>query len=384
MKKMPGAFSTLFLLITFLMPLQGHAQEKNLHLLIGTYTNTNRNVKSEGIYAVDFNPKSAEAIYKNVVKNVINPSYLAVSPDKKFVYAVNENGEKSEVSAFSYDEKSGNLHFLNKVASLGADPCYITLDKDGKHVIVANYTGGSLAVFAVEPDGKLSEAIQVIQHAGSSVTKNRQDSPHVHMVKFAPDGKYLLVSDLGTDQVFSYAYNAANPRTPLTLKHTFNVKKGSGPRHLIFSANGKIAYLLHEIDGTLTVFGYHDGVLTPVQETTVAAKNFDRTKEGTIDAADIHLSPDGKFLYASSRGAVNDISIFSVAANGTLSLVTHTPALGKGPRNFAIDPSGQFLLVAHQTSDEVVIFRRDLVTGLLTDSGKRIVIGSPVCLVFVG
>ncbi len=382
MKKIFCAFSTFFLLSTSFMPLQGYAQEKNLHLLIGTYTNTHRSVKSEGIYAVDFNPKTAEVISKNVVKDVINPSYLVVSPDKKFVYSVNENGDESEVSAFAYDEKSGSLQLLNKVASRGADPCYITIDKDGKHVVVANYTGGSLAVFAVEPDGKLRAAIQVIQHVGSSVTKNRQDSPHVHMVKFTPDGQYLLVNDLGTDQVFSYAYDATNPKTPLTLKHTFNVKKGSGPRHLTFSANGKFVYLLHEIDGTLTVFSYHDGVLTPVQETTVAANDFDKAKQGTIDAADIHFSPDGKFLYASSRGAVNDISIFSVAANGRLSLVSRTPALGKGPRNFAIDPSGQFLLVAHQASDEVVIFRRDRVSGLLTDSGKRIVIGSPVCLVF--
>ncbi|MDP5009162.1 MAG: lactonase family protein [Glaciimonas sp.] len=383
MKKLFSVVSCVLLLPAFFMPIHVSAQEKSARLLIGTYTNTTRSIKSDGIYVYDFNAKNVDATYKNVAKNVINPSFLALAPNKKFVYSVNENGDKSEVSAFAYDEKSGALQFLNKVSSQGADPCYITLDKDGKHVIVANYTGGSLAVFAVEPDGKLSAAIQVIQHTGSSITKNRQDSPHVHMVKFTPDNKYLLVNDLGTDKVYTYAYNAADAKTPLMLKHTLDVKKGSGPRHLTFSADGKFAYLLHEIDGGLTVFSYHDGVLKPVQETTIAAKDFDPIKQGTIDAADIHLSSDGQFLYASARGGVNNISIFSVAANGKIRFVAHTPTLGKGPRNFVIDPSGQFLLVAHQGSDDVVIFRRDSRSGLLADTGKRIAIGSPVNLVFV-
>jgi len=364
----------LSLILLSIVSAGAFAQKTDYNLLVGTYTNTG---KSEGIYTYSFNAKTAETALKTITKGIENPSYVAISPDKKFVYAVNETGNTSTVSAFKYEAKSGTLTFINKVDSHGADPCFLTVDD--KNVIVANYTGGSLAVFPRKADGSLTNAIQVIKHSGKSIDpKGRQESAHVHMVKFTPDGKYLIVNDLGEDQTYIYNYNASGKDKTLTQKSVIKTNAGTGPRHIVFSPDGKSAYLAHEFNGSISVFSYANGVLTKTQEIGTVEKDFN----GKIDGADIHVSPDGKFVYESNRGDANAISVFKITAGGKLQFVETISTLGKGPRNFSIDPTGSFLLVGHQYTDEVVIFNRDKTTGKLSDSGKRIKLGAAVCLTF--
>lgn len=361
----------ILLLISIFTTVQ--AQKNTLNLIVGTYTN---NCDSKGIYVYDFDTETGDFNLKNASENTVNPSYLTLSKDNKFIYSVNETGPESMVSAFGFDAKSGKLDLINKQSSKGADPCYII--NDDKNVIVANYSGGNISVFGKNSDGSLTEAKQVIQHFGKGINAQRQEGPHVHMVHFSPDNKYVLANDLGNDKVYSYAYNPNAATDILQIKDSLAVKSGSGPRHLTFSKDKKFVYLLQELDGTLSVFSYAKGVLKKIDETTILAKDF----KGTFSSADIHISPDGKFLYASNRGEANDISIFKILKNGKLEAKGHISTLGKGPRNFVIDPSGNFLLVGHQYTNEIVIFKRDKATGSLADTGKRIALCAPVCLIF--
>ena len=349
------------------------AQGNKFNLVIGTYT---KECESKGIYVYDFDSKTGDFSFKNASENTVNPSYLTVSADNKFVYSVNEDGGESKVSAFSYTPNTGKLDFLNSQNSMGADPCYII--NDNKNVIAANYSGGNISVFGKNEDGSIGEAKQVVQHYGKGSNAGRQEGPHVHMVQFSPDKKFVLSNDLGNDKVYSYEYNPNASTVALKLKDSFAVESGSGPRHLTFSKDGKYVYLLQELTGGLTVFCYSKGKLKKVDQTTILAKDF----KGTFTGADIHISPDGKFLYASNRGEANTISIFKILKNGKLESKGQVSSLGKGPRNFAIDPSGNFLLVAHQYTNDIVIFKRNSTTGALTNSGKRIELCAPVCLVF--
>lgn len=362
----------VFLLSAFAL-ISMQAQKKNPNLIIGTYTNS---CESKGIYVYDFNTQTADFKLKATSEKIINPSYLTVSKNNKFVYAVNENGAKSTISAFAFDSKLGLLQELNQQDSKGADPCYII--NDAKNVIVANYSGGTISVFNKSVDGGISQAKQGIQHKGKSINTQRQESPHVHMVQFTPDKKFVLANDLGTDKVYVYKYNSKSESEILEIKDSVSVKAGSGPRHLTFSPNGKFAYLLQELDGSLTVFSYKNGLLKKLQETQVVTPDF----KGQIGAADIHVSPDGKFVYATNRGTANTISCFEIQKNGNLKSIETISALGNGPRNFVIDPTGKFFLVAHQYSNNVVIFNIDNTSGKLIDSGKRIELCAPVCLVF--
>jgi len=355
------------------MLLGNQIQAQDFNLLIGTYTNSG---KSEGIYTYNFNTLSGDTKLKAITKDVANPSFLSVSPDHKFVYAVNESGNASTASAFGFKAATGELAFLNKKDSKGTDPCYIT--SDHLNVIVANYSSGSIAVYARNADGSLSEPKQVIQHTGKSIDIARQKSAHAHMVQFTPDKKYLIAVDLGEDQVYIYNYNPRSKDNVLTVKTVLKTSPGTGPRHLTFSPNGKFAYLAHEFNGNITAFSYKNGNLVKIQDISSVAP----TAQGNVDGADIHVSADGKFLYESNRGDANTINVFSIFPTGRLAFASRVSSLGKGPRNFAIDPSGKYLLVANQGSDEVVIFNRDTLTGALTDSAKRIKVGSPVCLLF--
>lgn len=362
---------SLLVILSLFLVYQASAQHYNL--LIGTYTNKGN---SEGIYVYDYNTLTAEAKLKSIAKNVTNPSYLVLSKDNKFVYSVNESGKNSGVSAFSYNSKSGELTRVNQKPSEGADPCYITADQ--KNVIIANYSGGNLVVYGRNADGSLTEPKQIIQHTGKSIDpKGRQASAHVHMVQITPDKKHLICNDLGEDQIYIYNYNA-NAKTPLTIKNVYKTTPGSGPRHITFSPNGKFAYLAHEYNGSITAFVYSKGSLNKIQEIGTTPKDFNVR----IDAADIHVSADGKFLYETNRGDANTINVFSILPTGILRFVESVSTLGKGPRNFTIDPSGKFLLVAHQYTNDIVIFNRNAITGKLTDSGKRMNVGMPVCLIF--
>jgi 6-phosphogluconolactonase len=359
-------------LLIFLGIMNIQAQD-NYNLVVGTYTNT---CHSEGIYVYDFNTSTLNFKLKSNTENVASPSYLAVSPGNNIIYSVNENGGKSSISAFKYTPSSGKLNLLNKKDAEGADPCYII--NDDKNVITANYGGGSITVFGKKPDGSLTDALQVVKHSGSSVNKERQEGPHVHMVHFSPDKKHVFVNDLGTDAIYIYSYDPNGGSKTLTLKETIKTKPGSGPRHLAFNPNGIFFYVLHELTGALDVYSYMNGKAEVMQETTVVSEGF----MGIVGAADIHFSNDGKFLYATNRGDANSISVFKVHSNGKINVVQRISTQGSSPRNFTIDPNDNYVLVANQNTNNITIFKRDKTTGMLTDTAKKIEICAPACLVF--
>lgn len=350
----------------------GFAQKFNL--LIGTYTTG----KSEGIYVYEFDAASGTFRYLNKATGVENPSFVTVSSDKKNVYAVNETGQGTGgVSAFAYESKTGALQFLNRVNSGGDHPCYIAVDRNKKHVFAGNYSGGNLSVLPVSNDGSVGNAIQTIQHSGSGPNSTRQEKAHVHMTILSPDEKFLLTTDLGTDNITIYGYDP-NAAQPLSEYASTTVNAGAGPRHLTFHPNKKYVYLLQELTGDITLFNYASGKLTAAQ-TISHISGF----KGKSDAADIHISPDGQFLYASYRGDLNEIVIYTIdAATGKLTFAGKQSSLGIGPRNFVIDPTGKYLLVANQKSDSVILFTRNPDTGLLKVADEQLNVGNPVCLVF--
>ncbi len=342
--------------------------QKN-YLLVGTYTTG----KSTGIYVYNFDRKDGSVKIIDSVKTR-NPSYLTVAPNQKFVYAVNETS-KGHVSAFAFDNNTGHLRFLNQQSSMGDDPCYIIVDKTGKWVIVANYSSGTFAVLPIKADGSLGEAVSSVKHYGHGVNPQRQDGPHVHSTVLSPDNKYLFVQDLGLDKIIEYSFN--DKTGAVTTKDSVKLKGGSGPRHLIFHSNGKWAYLVQEMGGTVTAFDYQNGKLKNIQTISTLPPHFKQF----FTSADVHISNDGKSLYASNRDSANNIAIYKIdQKTGKLSVVGYQSTYGKTPRNFNFDPSGNYLLVAHQNSDDVVIFKVNHQTGLLTDTGKRIDVGNPVCI----
>jgi 6-phosphogluconolactonase len=362
-----------FFLLSLTLSLSLYSQKTNdQFLVIGTYTSD----KSEGIYVYKFNTETGENSFVSSVKTS-NPSYLAISPNKKFVYAVNEDAP-GNVTAFVFNKPDHKLLQLNKQPSQGKHPCYITVDKNGKWVIVGNYSSGTVAVYPVNKDGSLGNATDSVQHEGSSVNSERQEAAHVHATVLNKNNKTLYVPDLGLDKVM--IYNLDNKtgklkefRTPFVM-----TEPGAGPRHIDIHPNGKYAYLMEELTGAVSVYKIEkDGYLSLLQNVSGLPRDF----TGAVGSADIHVSPDGKFLYCSNRGESNTIGIFSInQSDGQLLWIDHQSTLGKTPRNFNFDPSGNFLLVANQNSDEIVIFKRDKQTGLLTDTGKRINVSKPVCL----
>lgn len=350
-------------------------------LLIGTYTSG----KSEGIYVYDFNTANGDNSLVSTVKTA-NPSYLAVSPNQKVVYSVTENADSTklgvggDISAFSFDKTSGVLTEMNKQFSGGKHPCYVAVDNSGKWVFAANYTSGSAALFPVKKDGTLGPVKQMIQNVGKGPNKSRQEGPHVHSTVLSPDNKFLFIPDLGIDKVMIYQFDRnvgrLNPATPAFVASV----PGSGPRHFDFHPNNRNAYLIEEMTGTVVAFNYNAGKLNSIQRIRALPADF----KGMIGSADIHVSPNGKFLYCSNRGDANNITIFKVnPASGKLEIAGHQSTMGKTPRNFNFDPSGNFLLVANQQSDDVVIFKIDKKTGLLTDTGKRINVPNPVCIKWI-
>ncbi|RZJ27829.1 MAG: lactonase family protein, partial [Flavobacterium sp.] len=310
-------------------------------------------------------------------ENITSPSFISISDDKKFIYSVNENDDDSTISAFRFDDLASEITLLNQQASKGIRPCNII--NDDHNVIVANYESGTIGVFGKGQDGSISAAKQAVAHHGSGPNDDRQEKAHAHMVGFSPDSKYVFVTDLGTDSISSYRYNPSEMTDVLVLENKISLKPASGPRHFEFSPNGKNLYVIHELDGTLTVFDYHEGQLGKLQETTIAQDGF----EGETASGDIHCSADGKFVYATNRGDANTISQFSVADDGKLKHVETISIKGDGPRNFAITPNGRFLLIGHENSNEIVFFSRDPQSGRLSDTNKKIELCSPVCLKFV-
>jgi 6-phosphogluconolactonase len=348
---------------------------KDQFLIIGTYTSE----KSEGVYVYKFNTETGDNSFVSSVKTS-NPSFVAVSPDKKFVYAVNED-DPGTVTAFSFNRSNGQLTQLNQQPSHGRHPCYITIDKNGKWVIVGNYSSGTIAVYPTNKDGSLGRAADSVLHEGSSVNSERQEAAHVHATVLSKNNKTLYVPDLGMDMVVMYNLDNKTGKLKEFSTPFVATEPGAGPRHIDIHPSGKYAYLMEEMNGGVSVYKIeNDGFLSLLQNISALPRDFN----GAVGSADIHVSPDGKFLYCSNRGESNTIGIFSInQSNGQLNWIDHQSTLGKTPRNFNVDPTGNFLLVANQNSDEIVIFKRDKQAGLLTDTGKRINVSKPVCLKWI-
>lgn len=344
-------------------------------LFIGTYTSTG----SKGIYVYRFNEETGKLDSVSSIF-VENPSYLTLSKDGNYLYAVTENGGKKpgQVNAFSFDKVSGKLTYLNTQETKGDDPCYVDIDNTGKWVAVANYTGGSFSMFPVNDNGSLQPAAETIQHYGKGVIASRQEKPHVHMTLFTPAQQYLVVNDLGLDQVNAYKFNPGK-NIPLDTTPTIRLRTtpGSGPRHLAFHPSKSMVYVLEELAGEISVRYFTKNNVSLIQ--TISSDTTSPSPDH--GSADIHFSPDGKFLYASNRGQANYITIYSVGEqSGLLTKVGVQPVLGKLPRNFTIDASGNYLLVANMGTNNIVVFRRDLNTGLLTPTGTQLSLPTPVCL----
>lgn len=352
---------------------------------VGTYTEDGS--KSEGIYAYRFDAATQEITALGLAAETTNPSFVALDPNGRFLYAVNEvqnyKGPNSGgVSAFSIDRATGKLRFLNEVASRGADPCYITVDKTGKWVLVANYTGGSIAVFAVLADGRLGEASAFVQHIGHGTDPKRQEGPHAHSINLSPDNHFAFVDDLGLDELLVYKFDSAKGTLTRNDPPFAKVDAGSGPRHFALHPSGKFAYVISEMKGTVTVFSaaLPNGTFQRIQTISTLPKDF----KGEIEDAEIEIHPSGKFLYASNRGDGNSIAIFAMdAGKGTLSPIEITPTQGQTPRSFEIDPTGTLLFAENQQSNNIVIFRIDQETGKLTPTGKVLDVASPVCVKFL-
>jgi 6-phosphogluconolactonase len=300
------------------------------------------------------------------------------------VYAVNENADTTKfgvtghIAAFAFNKATGKLSFLNTQESGGKHPCYVAIDKTGKWVFAGNYSSGSVAVLPVKPNGMLDSAKQVIQHEGGSVVEGRQDEPHVHATFLSRDNKTLYVPDLGIDRLMIYKFDSKSGKLSEAKMPFMITEPGSGPRHFDIHPNGKYAYLMQELTGIVSVYRIlKDGSLESIQDISGLPREY----IGPVGSADIHVSPDGRFLYCSNRGESNTLGIFQInPQTGTLAWVGEQPTMGKTPRNFNFDPTGNFLLVANQNSNEIVIFKRDKQTGLLEDTGKRISVSKPVCL----
>jgi 6-phosphogluconolactonase len=370
----------ILIFVAMLSPVLGIAQKKpaypkSFDLIVGAYTSGN----SKGIAVYRFYTETGRLAYLSQIDNVSNPSYLAVSSNNKFVYAVNEN-DNGEVSSFSFEPKTGQLNFINKVSTLGGSPCYISVDKNQKNLFVANYSGGNIAVLPLNADGSIAPASMTLKDDGHGINKERQEKAHVHTAVLSPDEKYVLYTDLGTDKINITKYKGGKNNQIVPANPAFvSVKPGYGPRHLAFSNDKKYLYLITEMGSSVIVFDYNNGKPKQKQDISLLPDGF----KGATGAADIHISPNGKFLYATNRGDANDISVFSInPENGELTFVDRKSTGGKGPRNFVIDPTGKYLLVANQNSDNIYVFQLDEATGKLIRVVSRIEVGNPVCLKF--
>jgi 6-phosphogluconolactonase len=355
---------------------------RELFVYVGTYT-ASPNSHSEGIYICRLDLSSGKLRRADVAKGVVNPSFLAIDRRRQFLYAVNEvttfGGKPSgAVSSFSIDQKTGALKFLNQRSSSGSGPCHLTIDGSGKFVLVANYDAGSIAVLPLRA-GTLGAPADMVQHHGSSINPERQEGPHAHGVVLDKDNRFVFVPDLGLDKIMIYKFDSRNGKLSANDEPAAKLKPGAGPRHFTFHHNGRWAYVINELDSTITAFAYDGarGILKQAQTISTLPAGF----SGKNSCAEIEVAAAGKFLYGSNRGH-DSIVVFSIdQETGKLALVQHVSSGGKTPRNFAIDPTGGFLLAANQNSDSVVSLRIDALSGKLSSTGQAVEVPTPVCVV---
>jgi 6-phosphogluconolactonase len=356
---------------------------KDDFVYVGTYT---RRGVSKGIYGYRFTPSTGDIVPLGLMAEAPHPSYLIVSPNQRFLYSTNEHENATDpgntVTAYARDVKTGTLTLINKVSSKGMGPAHIAIDKTGKFLAVANFGSGSMAVFALHVDGSLGEATAFFQHTGTGGDPVRQAGPHAHCVLFSPDNRFLLVAEHGLDKIFVYKFNQSTGTLEPNDPPFYSVQPGWAPRHLAFHPNGKYLYVISEIGSKLSTYDYDaaHGTLKEVQTISALPAGF----SGESRSAEVELDRAGKFLYGSNRG---DNSIIVTAVNpkdGTLKPVEFVSTQGKTPRNFAIDPTGEYFFVGNQDSDTVVIFRVDQTTGKLTPTGKVLNdAAEPSCVLFV-
>ena len=358
------------------------SKTKEMLVYIGTYTSGKS--KSEGIYVYKLNLDSGELNLYKTVKNVVEPSYLTIDKDKKYLYAVNETveyeGKKSgAVSAFAINQETGDLSFLNKQPSLGGAPCYIIVSENGKFTLVANYVGGNVAAFAVEAGGIIGAPVDLQQQLGTGPNKDRQEAAHAHSIDLDDKNRFAYSCDLGADKIYIYEFDKKDGKLkPNPAQEFLQARVGVGPRHLAFHPNGHIAFVINELDSSITALDWDKkrGTLRAIATVSTLPADF----KGENTGAEIQISPNGKFLYGSNRGH-DSISAFKIdAPNGNLELIENVSTQGKTPRNFVITPNGEFLLAANQNSDSVVVFRIDEKSGKLAPTGNTAQVPSPVCL----
>jgi len=367
----------LSLIIIVIMLFGCKSTKKTTLLFVGSYTDKKL---GKGISIYEFDNETGEAQLKFKLDSLINSSFLRLSPNGKFLYSVVESQMPyhGKVAAFSIDSLEGKISLLNMQDCGGKNPVHLEIDKTGQYLINSNYTDPTLSVFKIKPDGSLNESSQTITFHGSSIIEGRQEAPHIHSSNFSPDGNYLFAQDLGTDKIHKLKVRKSkNGDLSLQEDSPIDVKPGSGPRHFTFHPNGKYGYGLNELSGKITAYKSTKDSLAFLEDYQANRKSQDVYK-----SADIHISPDGKFLYASNRGnEENTIVIYSInLADGKLTIVGHESTYGEHPRNFAIDPSGNFLLVGNQHSNNIAIFRRDLKTGRLSKLPQELTIDTPSSL----
>ena len=378
---------TLLSLLTVLLVAAPQALASEYLLYVGTYTGKG----SEGIYAYRFNQATGETSPLGLAAATDNPSFLAVDPDGRFLYAVNElltfrNESTGAVSVFAIEQESGQLKLLQQVSSLGIEPAYLSLDRSARYLMVANYdvantNGGNSAVFPIGPDGRLGPRSAFVQDVGSSVNPERQAGPHPHSIQVTPDNRFVIVADLGLDKLLVYKLDvntgSLTPGRPQFVK----ADPGAGPRHVAFAPSGKFAYVVNELASTVTVYAYQPGPGTLLGKQTVSTLPKDFAGKNT--AAEISVDARGRFLYVSNRGD-DSIAVFGIdPEDASLTFVERVPSGGRTPRSFAIDPTGQWLFVANQDSNEIRLFRVDPTSGRLTASPRSLKVVSPVCVLIV-
>ena len=350
------------------------------------YIGTSTGAKSQGIYAARFDSQTGGLTPPELVAEAVHPTFLAVHPNRRFLYAVQEvatgTGKSSPaVAAYAIEAATGQLTWLNTESSGGAGPCHLVVDRSGKNVLVANYGGGSLSNLPIGADGRLGPATACVQHNGASVNPQRQTAPHAHGITLDVANQFAVCADLGLDQLLCYRFDSAQGTLTPNDPPTTVVRPGAGPRHFVFHPSGRYGYVINELVPTITAFAYDatHGTLAEVQTVTTIPANF----AGKNYPAEIGVHPNGKFLYGSNRGH-DSLAVFAIdLPTGQLTWLEQAATLGKTPRNFAIDPTGRFLLVANQGSDTVVVFRLDPQTGHLTATGQTAAVGAPVCVLFV-
>jgi 6-phosphogluconolactonase len=371
------------LLVPVLVPIllvarpDAQADPPAIRIYVGTYTDG----ASKGIYRLLLDPATGQTTAEGSPAETVSPSFLALSEDGTRLFAVNETGSSPTdpaggVTSFAVDPATGALSLLGRASSSGAAPCHLSLDKGGRHVLVANYWGGSVAVLPVQPDGRLGGATSVVRHTGLNPTP-RDPGPHAHSIHVDPSSRWALVADLGLDKVFVYPYDAERGALGPVARQV-DMEKGAGPRHLAFDRDGRGVFVLNELNGTVVSFSFDptDGSMVPLDSTSTLAAGY----KGKNLSAEVAVSPDGRFLYASNRGP-DDIAVFEILRpTRRLRLAGHQATGGRYPRHFAIDPSGRFLVVAHRDSDSVWVHRIDAATGLLSYASGPAYVPKPVCV----